>query len=431
MLPVRDRLLSLCYNIDMSGNKKLFLILFISLVLVSLAADFALARKLETTYPTVGNIPGPSSTRTLLPDYVKYIFNLMVALSGILVFGVIVYAGFRHATSAGNPTTMSDAKDRIISAITGMIIILSSYLILNTINPQLVIINPILGTNEGVIVYDTLANCGIGMGNPESQEGPNAPKPDINYIKFGVSSRTLDKLNGKAGAIWLYRSADDLKVNLYSAGDWGGTSAPVEGQPGACISSPMLSAQSVELAWQNPGVYLCKADGKTCSVYTNSQSKLADGFDNKVASIKFKNVGDVKYGAVLHKNSNYQGACDVFTAANPSSGLSDISSITVFSPSAAPQGAGVTLFDDIEYQGASTTPFTSDRPSLGNFNGKARSVQIDGNYMALLFRNENYKDECEVLRDNDPNLLIGNSVIDKSWGGNNTVSSLKVIPVKR
>ena len=406
-----------------NSRKILFLLLLISLFLIS--SNFVLARELEVTYPAAGNIPGPSSTRTLLPDYVKYIFNLIVAISGIIVFGIIVFSGFRYATSAGNPTTISDVKDRIGSAVIGMIIILSSYLILNTINPQLVVINPILSTNKGVVVYDSPVSCTTGMGNPESQE---SLKPDVNYIKFGVSSRTLESLNDKAGAVWLYQSTDDLKVNVYSDLDWGGTKQEVTS---SCISLPSTNYSSIELAWQNPGVYLCKdSAAKECSVYTSSQPKLADGFDNKVVSIRFKNINDIQYGAVLHKNQNYQGTCQVFAAAPPS-GLSGISSVTVFLQGTA-QGEGVTLYDDTEYQGISTSPYTSDQASLGDFNDKARSITIDGNYMALLFRDDNYGNECEVLRDDDPNLLIGNTVVCKGLfciGGG--INSVKVIPVKK
>lgn len=404
-------------------NSKKILFLFLLILVFSLASSFVLARELEVTYPAIGNIPGPSSTRTLLPDYVKYIFNLIVALSGIIVFGIIVFSGFRYATSAGNPTTMKDAQDQIGSAIIGMIIILSSYLLLTTINPQLVIINPILSSNEGVIVYDSQTSCLAGMASPESQE---RLKPDVNYIKFGVSSRTLEKLN--PGAIWLYRSTDDLKVNLYPAEGWAGTGVPVEGQAGSCLPSPLSGAKSIELAWQNPGVYLCKdSAGKDCSVYTSSQAKLADGFNNNVKSVRFKNTENVKYGAVLHEDQNYEGICwavDQFTTISPVSMTNGVSSITVFLRPEAAQGAGVTLYKDIEYQGASTGPYASDQPVLGDFNDKARSIKIDGNYMALLFRGDNYSSKCEVLRNSDPNLLIGNSV-------KNVLSSFKIIPVKK
>ncbi|OGZ23551.1 MAG: hypothetical protein A3A08_01640 [Candidatus Nealsonbacteria bacterium RIFCSPLOWO2_01_FULL_41_9] len=268
------------------------------------------------------------------------------------------------------------------------------------------------------------------MGNPESQEGL---KPDVHYIKFGVSSKTLEKLNDNVGAVWLYKSADDLKVNLYSDLDWGGTKQEVTS---SCTSLPSKNYSSIELAWQNPGVYLCKdSEGKECSVYTSSQTKLADGFNDNVRSIRFKNSPATQYGAVLHEDQNYEGICwavDQFTNISPVTMTGGVSSITVFLRPEASQGKGVTLYDDIEYQGESVGPYPSDQPALGDFNDKARSIKIDGNYMALLFRDDNYGNECEVLKNSDPNLLIGNTVVCKGlFCIGSGVNSVMVIPVKK
>lgn len=56
----------------------------------------------------------------------------------MIVFLVLIYAGFRYYTSFGNPAAHKDAKDWISSAFLGLAILLGSYLILTTINPQLV-----------------------------------------------------------------------------------------------------------------------------------------------------------------------------------------------------------------------------------------------------------------------------------------------------
>ncbi|GAI38764.1 unnamed protein product, partial [marine sediment metagenome] len=50
-----------------------------------------------------------------------------------------VYGGFLYLISAGAPVKMIAAKDQITGGILGLVILLSSYLILTTINPQLAI----------------------------------------------------------------------------------------------------------------------------------------------------------------------------------------------------------------------------------------------------------------------------------------------------
>jgi hypothetical protein len=76
----------------------------------------------------------------LLPEYVRYVFNFVVALAGLIVFGVLVYGGVRYLTSVGSPTAQKDARDQIAAGFLGLAILLSSYLILTTINPQLVML---------------------------------------------------------------------------------------------------------------------------------------------------------------------------------------------------------------------------------------------------------------------------------------------------
>ena len=72
-----------------------------------------------------------------LHDFVKYIYEWGVSLGGIVVFVMLVWAGIQYLVSTGNPGIMSDALKRIKSAILGLILLLVSFLILNTINPQL------------------------------------------------------------------------------------------------------------------------------------------------------------------------------------------------------------------------------------------------------------------------------------------------------
>jgi hypothetical protein len=57
---------------------------------------------------------------------------------GLLAFGVLVVGGIRYLTSAGDPGTIKDAKSQMKSALLGILLLLFSYLILITINPQLV-----------------------------------------------------------------------------------------------------------------------------------------------------------------------------------------------------------------------------------------------------------------------------------------------------
>lgn len=119
----------------MAKNKKLklFLVLFFFLF-ISINFTFA-KRELEVP------IPGLPVVLPTLPNYIRALFELSLIIVGLVAFFVIISGGFRYLTSGGSSAKMTDARDQIIAGILGLIIILSSYLILTTINPQLTILN--------------------------------------------------------------------------------------------------------------------------------------------------------------------------------------------------------------------------------------------------------------------------------------------------
>jgi len=103
--------------------------------------------KLELAWP---NSPmGTSLTdNSKLVDFVKYLYEWGIALGGLAAFIALVIAGFQYLTSAGNAMKMSNAMKRIQSAVLGLLLLLSSVLILNTINPQLTTLKMPSGLSE-------------------------------------------------------------------------------------------------------------------------------------------------------------------------------------------------------------------------------------------------------------------------------------------
>jgi len=121
---------------EIKKDKLFFLIL---LLFLFLGASFILAqRPLEITYPQIPGATTPTTTKTTLPDYIMYIFQFSLYLGALIAFGSFIYGGVRYLTSAGSPSRIKDAKSRISAGILGLFILISAYLILNTINPQLV-----------------------------------------------------------------------------------------------------------------------------------------------------------------------------------------------------------------------------------------------------------------------------------------------------
>lgn len=122
-----------------------------------------LAQGLEINYPTLGKITSPTN----LAEYVRYLFVLSLIAAGIAAFWGVTYGGFKYMTSGDSPEKLGDAKSRITSGLLGLTILLSSYLILTTINPQLVSLNlPGLSTP---VPFDEDLNIPPGQKEPSFQ----------------------------------------------------------------------------------------------------------------------------------------------------------------------------------------------------------------------------------------------------------------------
>jgi len=102
-------------------NKKILIFLLFVFLFLGLSS-FIFAAEV----PLPGWDPEAVERRELLPEYVRYIFNFSLIIAGLIAFGVLVYAGFCYLTSSGNPTRISDARDRILAAFLGLVILLVS-----------------------------------------------------------------------------------------------------------------------------------------------------------------------------------------------------------------------------------------------------------------------------------------------------------------
>ena len=72
-----------------------------------------------------------------LADFISYAYKLMLALAVVLAVIMITIGGFEYMLS-GAMDTKSDAKKKITDAVLGLLLALCSYLILYTIDPNLV-----------------------------------------------------------------------------------------------------------------------------------------------------------------------------------------------------------------------------------------------------------------------------------------------------
>ncbi len=72
-----------------------------------------------------------------LPHYIAYFFWLAMAVGGVMAVLSLIFSGIKLMFAAGDPTKISDAKSQATSAVLGLILMLSSFVLIATINPNL------------------------------------------------------------------------------------------------------------------------------------------------------------------------------------------------------------------------------------------------------------------------------------------------------
>lgn len=126
---------------------KLNKILFIALTIVLLTsialpviAQGSLQEDIQGGLTNLGTGAGLASTvkNTSLPAIIGRIINIFLSILGVLFVVLMVYGGYTWMTSFGNSQKVDKAKELIIDAVIGLIIILLAYAIAGFVVGQLV-----------------------------------------------------------------------------------------------------------------------------------------------------------------------------------------------------------------------------------------------------------------------------------------------------
>jgi hypothetical protein len=342
----------------MSKSKKIILLLvaFICLFGIMHSCDFALAdRNLEISdYPDAPlDAPAPGKDTTL-PQYMKYLFNLGIGIGGILVFFVFAFAGIKYITSAGNPTTIAQAKKMMFGAIAGLALLLLSYVLIVTINPELKVFKEVeeMAPTTGAYIIGTLT------GDSGEEEDKRLYQDDIPSFRDNFAPETIEFISDK----------DELySIFAYDEENYKGDAKEII-NTGKGSTGDVSKKKSIAFFWNKPGVYIYeeldhkgKRPPKYCFGPINDLDK--DQWDNRAQSIRFNNIYGNTYGAVLFTDNDFEAReCsyayenDVMDLSSESNtyihplGIDTLSSLQVFRIPDAVEGK-VTVYDSIDCLG--------------------------------------------------------------------------------
>jgi hypothetical protein len=116
-------------------RKRIFLLIASLIIVIGLFGALE-AYGLETNWPVAPGGLELDDDSTLLA-FVDYCYRWGILFGGLAAFVALIIGGFKYLTSIGDPNKMREAREWIISALVGLILIIFSFVILNTLNPDL------------------------------------------------------------------------------------------------------------------------------------------------------------------------------------------------------------------------------------------------------------------------------------------------------
>jgi hypothetical protein len=140
----------------------------------------------------IGPVDPNSPCKTNIQTYISGAFDLAIAIAAILSFVMLVYGGFKYTTT-DSLGEKSSSRDTIENAIAGLLLAIGAYVILYTINPQILdfkLTTPGL-PDYGKISYSDPSLAGEGSG------GPVVPWYPLSDEKIKESNNNKDYLYNK------------------------------------------------------------------------------------------------------------------------------------------------------------------------------------------------------------------------------------------
>ena len=202
-------------------NKKIIIALALTVMVIAIGmATTAQAFTFQTKWPTspMGTDIYHDANPTLAKG-IKYVYEWGVGLGGVAVFIVLVMAGFQYITSVGDPTKMKDAFKRIEDAVIGLLILLSSYAILNMVGINLKSLK--MGNFDQLAFDSPVIACTSAEGDtsaPEcctNKDGSAIPNCDSHYyscIKGTCQLKTTFTKCTRAKVIYTDGTADPMST---------------------------------------------------------------------------------------------------------------------------------------------------------------------------------------------------------------------------
>jgi len=290
----------------------------IYILIITLLFFFQFACALEATYPSISGYTIDENSGFV--DYVSYAFMMIISIGAILLLLVLIGSGINFIMAGGDPGRISKAKEMAINGFAGMVLLLSVYWILNTINPAIIDVeNPEAEKCYGGGILITI------------QKGSEIIKNCINS--------SVEKIDGDIiEAKWFYKEGDVKEVWVFNKEKFEGPGVSIYQDAidvfGCCSPrgiptdiSNMNGKKSIYIIPRIYGFYFYDTEGwgitNNLPYYVSKSQNIDDSFNNKASSFSTvcssqeinPNTGNfycpVSPKAIIFQESNYSGKCSL------------------------------------------------------------------------------------------------------------------------
>jgi Type IV secretion system pilin len=167
-----------------------------------------------------------------LPDYINLVYTWMLPAASLVAVVMMMIGGLQYTLSRGKPKYIEKAKTRITNAITGMVILLSAFVILNLIDPRLVSFDALkIPLIKEVVILDATSSC-ERLADYGYTITPTETLTDTEYKKCGGHGTISDISGLKENALGSWKEGDPCEYQYCDDGE----SCIADGDTNSCHS---------------------------------------------------------------------------------------------------------------------------------------------------------------------------------------------------
>lgn len=245
-----------------------------------------------------------------IPIYINAIYTWLLPAAALVAVVMMMIGGFQYVLSRGKEKYITKSRDRITNAITGLIILLSIFVILNLIDPRLTSLNTLrIPMIKEVTMLDSGSSC-----ENLADHGYNI-QTEISPALCGGSGFIKDSLNLEEGVLGAWKDGDPCDYMKCTGADAGKICATVD-KKNTCLNCALVP---------NPSATICaslQSVGKNLTsqlycIYTDTWEGLG-GSGPTCLSVGVSNRGSGGLNCTELQNkasittNNHKTGCEVY-----------------------------------------------------------------------------------------------------------------------